>query len=121
MKEKLFILFVFFILSCSSDENRIEQEKGFSQTEYFVSSEMAKSVALSFLGTSQHGQDTSQSNKIAPIPDFENRDIDKVIVIRDEDNVIVLYVVTFLPKGYIVVSGTRKEMPVLGVCIGCHF
>ncbi|MGG5507244.1 MULTISPECIES: C10 family peptidase [unclassified Myroides] len=112
---------MFFILSCSSDENRREEEKGFSETEYFVSSEMAKSVALSFLGTPQHGHDTSQSNKAESIPDFENRDIDKVLVIRDEDNVIVLYVVTFLPKGYIVVSGTRKEIPILGYALDVIF
>ena len=119
--KKLLILFVFFILSCSSDENKIQQEKSLIQTDLFVSSDAAKSVALSFLENSQKEYKQNQSANFVPIPGFEDHEIDQVIVVRDENNVIVLYVVTFLPKGYVVVSATKKEMPVLGYALDAKF
>lgn len=121
MKKNLLVLFVFFILSCSSDENKIQEEGSLRETDLFVSSDMAKSVALSFLENAQKEYKQNQSADFVPVSGFEDHEIDQVIVVRDEKNVVILYVVTFLPKGYIVVSATKKEMPVLGYAIDVNF
>ncbi len=39
---------------------------------------------------------------------------EEVIIIPDENNEPAIYVVTFNPKGYIIISATSKETPILG-------
>lgn len=122
MKKKLLLLFTFgFLLSCSQEDNNLYESSSIEKETFLVSSDIAKSVALSFLGKSNEKKTMGKSTKDVPVPGFENRSIEKIIVIPDENDNPALYLVTFLPKGYIIVSATIKETPILGYSLEAKF
>ncbi|GIJ93547.1 C10 family peptidase [Capnocytophaga stomatis] len=55
------------------------------------------------------------------IEEFVGKDIDEIIVIPDQNNIPSLYVVTFKPVGYVIISATTKESPVLGFSVNSVF
>jgi hypothetical protein len=48
-----------------------------------------------------------------PFPGFEEREIHEIITFNDDDGEIALYVIKFLPNGYVIVPSTTKETPIL--------
>ncbi len=76
----------------------------FTKRERFTGKPVKENMA--FKGSSR---DPSVS-----LPGFEKKDINEIITIPDEDNSPSLYVVTFVPDGYVIVSATKKESPILG-------
>lgn len=54
------------------------------------------------------------ANKKAPLTGFIEKATDKIITIPDRNNSPAMYVITYKPSGYTIVSATRKESPVLG-------
>lgn len=115
MKKLLVLLSLFTFVSCTIHEETNEQEKTAEvQKDYFVSSEKAKAVALSFLGETKIGHNNYKAFSNVPVPGFENKKIDKVIMVPDEKETPAVYIVTFINGGYIVVSATTKVSPILG-------
>lgn len=85
MKKLLLLLPIFTFISCNIHDIKVKSLESKSQKKYFVSSETAKSVALSFLSNSR-----SESNKYASfnntlVPGFENKKIDKVLMVPDKN------------------------------------
>lgn len=109
-------------MSCSMHDDVNEKSlKPENKENYFVSIESAKNVALSFLGTPRLEDSRYKSLSNAPVPGFENKKIDKVIIVPDEKETPAVYIVTFVNGGYIVVSATTKESPVLGYSLDSVF
>lgn len=119
-----------FIFSCS-DEDLINDLSENQVSETNVSLDLAKRVALNFTKDdafiekptkeflSYRKGNTAKST--IPLPGFEEKDIDNIIIIPDEQGSPAMYVVTFSPNGYIIISATKKESPILGFSSNSSF
>jgi streptopain len=112
-----------FIISCNEDDltndlldNQVNETK--------VSLDLAKQVALNFSKDEAFIKKTNQEDlkitlrstknaKSLPFPGFEEREVDEVLELKGSSGQTSLYVVKFLPNGYIIVPSTKKEVPIL--------
>ncbi|WP_456376548.1 C10 family peptidase [Lutibacter sp.] len=112
-----------FIFSCSNNDLTKDLSKNqVSKTK--VSLDLAKKVALNFtkdeafIGkTNKEGlkvaQRSTKNTKSLPFPGFEERKVDNVLELKGNSGQTSLYVIKFLPNGYIIVPSTKKEVPIL--------
>ncbi len=108
------IILGFFFYSC---EKREVSEILPTNTENFeVSAKLAERVAFNFSnGVSFCKKLSGNKFKSASLKDsFEKKRVKEVVVIPDNDGNPSMYVVNFIPKGYVIVSATKKESPILG-------
>jgi streptopain len=112
-----------FIFSCNEDDLTNDlSESQISETK--VSLDLAKRAALNFTKDEAFiGKPDKEDLKIAlrstknskslPFPGFEERKIEEVIELNGSSGHTSLYVVKFLPNGYIILPSTKKEVPIL--------
>ncbi len=112
-----------FIFSCNKDDLTNDlSENQVSETK--VSLDLAKKVALNFTKDEAFiGKPDKKEFKVAlrstkktksfPFPGFEERAVDNVIELNGNSGQTSLYVIKFLPNGYIIVPSTKKEVPIL--------
>ena len=117
------MLFGLFIFSCNEDDLTNDlSESQISETK--VSLDLAKRAALNFTKDEAFiGKTDKEDLKIAlrstknskslPFPGFEEREIEEVIELNGSSGHTSLYVVKFLPNGYIILPSTKKEVPIL--------
>ena len=117
------ILIGLLIFSCSEydlTDSSFKKEEGKTR----VSLDLAKRVALNFtkdeafIGKFEKGNlkvalRSTKNSKSVPFPGFEEREIDEVLEIDGSSGQTALYILKFLPNGYIIVSSTRKDVPIL--------
>lgn len=107
------ILIGLILLSCQKEDIKPQRELKLSQE---ISVATARKVALNFSKKAHfyNKPDKDGSNLKSSVPGFEEKEINEVILIPDENNSPSLYVVTFFPVGYVIISATLKESPILG-------
>lgn len=111
-------------LSCNKDELIEEVSPKKQNTD--VSIDSAQRVALSFSKTDDfigkpNKNEFPYARKSSPFLGFEEKDIDEVIIIPDEKESPAMYIINFSPNGYIIVSATMKESPILGFSVDSKF
>lgn len=112
----IYLIAVFTLLiSCQKED--ITTKTDFTQIKLSsddVSFELASEVALNFsFGTKSNIKDERLKSASSDFS-FEGAEIDEIIVAPSENGSPSLYFVNFIPKGYVIISGTKKESPVLG-------
>lgn len=106
----LFVLFIF--VSCNKEKNL-----PISNTQEFVftnndSTNISVNKASEIASIFKYKVDFyTNKNQLKSASEYE---IDNVIIIPDENEEPAMYVVNFSPKGYIIISATSKETPILG-------
>lgn len=117
------ILFGLFIFSCNEDDLTNDlSESQISDTK--VSLDLAKRAALNltkdeaFIGKPDKEDlkialRSTKTSKSLQFPGFEKQEIEEVIELNGSSEHTSLYVIKFLPNGYIIVSSTKKEVPIL--------
>jgi len=110
------------MFSCSEDVLQSELSNT-RESNSKVSVDLAKQIALNFSNDDAFIRDSIKqnlnvklrSNKKSknPLPGFEDLEIDEVVTFNDDVGQVALYVFKFLPRGYIIVPSTTKEIPIL--------
>lgn len=106
-------------LSCVDDPFNDSNPKQFNPN---VSEELATIVALNFSkseefignSASELGDVLFKSKGDSTFSGFEEKDIDEIIILSNEDDTPYIYVIKFTPAGFIIVSATKKDSPILG-------
>ncbi len=110
---RLLIVLTFFLSACQKEN--FEKASTIRKKDPDVSTILAKKVAQNFTAEINYLKKSSKRNTSVPsISDLEKKEIDEVIIIPDENDSPAIYVVTFIPQGYVVVSATKRESPILG-------
>ncbi len=115
-KKTYYFLFVLFLLfSCSKEEVGIDSTNQDAKEFVFINNdstnisiEKATDVAAMF---KYEAEFFNEKNTLKSASDYELKEI---IIIPDEHEEPAIYVVNLLPKGYIIISATAKETPILG-------
>lgn len=110
----LFVITI-FIFSCSENELTFDQHS-LIQSESDVSIDLATTVAKNF----------SQDQAFLNYPDKNNlksslrssksaseKDVKEILTFKDDNSFPLLYVIQFDPVGFVIVSGSMKETPIL--------
>lgn len=115
-KQKIYFVTIFVLLfSCQKEEVTIETNPNQnSSTSDEVSMSLASEVALNFSNGAKFNNQTLSLKSTSTNSNFEDREIDEVIVAPSEDGTPSLYIINFIPQGYVIISGTQKESPILG-------
>lgn len=102
------LLMLFFLLSCSKEES-VEKNKYIE--DYEVSINHAISVANKFCLTKTF------SKEIKPSINFHKSGIKRIVKqvfeLKDNNGDIAIYAITFDPIGFVLISATKKEFPIL--------
>jgi len=111
----LLALFGAFIFSCTEKELTIE-ELSVAQKEFDVSEELAIDVAKNF----SHDQaflnypDKNELKSYFRSSKFNSeKDVKETLTFNDANGLPALYVIQFQPEGFVIVSGSKKETPIL--------
>lgn len=115
MRNLIYLCFVFILFSCQKQNENLQsaadQDAGIRFTNNDtanVTVEYAGKVASKFSSTKSF---RDQNSRLKEAISYTVRD---VITIPDKKNEPALYVLNLNPKGFIVLSATKKESPVLG-------
>lgn len=116
----LFLLGI-FLYSCQDEESvSIEDEISsveVSSTE--VSIDLAKEIALNFSNKTDFSSDSYSDGDSLQLKssilsgDFADKEIDKVVTVGDESDSVAIYIFTFKESGFVIVSASKKEYPIL--------
>ncbi len=106
-------------LSCVDDTFSDSNPKQFNPN---VSEELATIVALNFskseefmgITSSDLGDVLFKTKGDSSFSGFEEKDIDEIIVLSDEAEAPFIYIIKFNPVGFIIVSASKKDSPILG-------
>ncbi len=115
-RKPFLVLVVLGFLLCSCEKREFSETVSVNNIDMEVSAELAGQVALNFSGGKSFVKKLSES-KLKSAPNqvgFERKRVKEVIPITDNAGSPLMYVVNLIPNGYIVVSGTKKETPILG-------
>jgi hypothetical protein len=114
-KQLIYLLFIIVLFSCQKEEIALELcHNSLNPSSDDVSLDLASEVALNF---SNKAKFQNQNNKLkgsSSETNFIDREIGDVLVAPSEDGSPALYIINFNPKGYVIISGTQKESPILG-------
>lgn len=114
-KTYYFIFFFLFLFSCGKEEIGIDSLN--QNTEEFIfnyndstniSIDKATKVAATF---KYQAEFFNEKSNLKSATEYE---LKETIIIPDENDEPAIYVVNFLPHGYIIISATAKETPILG-------
>ncbi|VAW30089.1 hypothetical protein MNBD_BACTEROID07-270, partial [hydrothermal vent metagenome] len=114
LKKQFFVLFLIAVFFSSCQKKQFENPQKV-QPNTDVSINLAKSVALNF----SNNLDFFQKNNVSPSnskfksSEKKNRKIKRVKIIYDENNLPAIYIMNLDPTGFVIVSGTKKESPIL--------
>ncbi len=118
----IFLLIGIFLISCSQNELTGETIN-YQDDKTNVSLTLAKKVALNFSKDDAFIRDSIKQNLNIKLrsnkhtknsfPDLKEKEIDEVITFKNQLGTTALFVVKFLPNGYIIVPSTTKEAPIL--------
>lgn len=129
---QLLAVMLISLFICSCNENDLTNDLSKNQvSETNVSLDLAKRVALNFTKDDAFIEKPTKNflsyrkdytaKSTVPLPGFEEKNIDNIIIIPDEQGSPAMYVITFSPNGYIVISATKKESPILGFSNNSNF
>lgn len=105
---KLLMVFsLFIILSCQREDLTPP-----NLDNYDVSAEQVKSIAQNFSQTSVFENSPNKLLKTGSNDSKKNREIEKIYSISKNNNV-AFYIITYQPTGFVIVSATKKEEPIL--------
>lgn len=111
----LLALFSAFIFSCTEKEITIE-ELSVAQKEFDVSEELAIKVAKNFSHDQAflHYPDKNEFKSSFRSSKFKSeKDVKETLAFNDANGLPALYVIQFQPEGFVIVSGSKKETPIL--------
>jgi hypothetical protein len=98
-------------------KNEPEAIKNDSRSEY-VSVDLASKIALNFTNNSEFFREPLEDNydlkSSPPFSDFENKEIADIFVVNDDNDIPAIYIFNFEPSGFIILSATKREYPILG-------
>lgn len=114
--QRIYIVAVFVLLfSCQKEEILVDPSpKQINSTSEEVSLELASAVALNFSNGDKFNRKSERLKSASLNSNFQDREIDEVIIAPSEDGSPSLYIINFIPQGYVIISGTQKESPILG-------
>jgi len=104
-----------FLFSCQEEETLITSQS-LSNSENFVSLDMATVVSGNFSYDQALMQEPNkkEARSLFRSNQFKSeKKIKETLTIYDSDSVAAFYVIQFEPKGFVIVSGSRKETPIL--------
>lgn len=112
------------IYSCSSDDTDVNQnfsspnlkDDEVSSFSDEVPVELVKTVSLNFIQEKPRTEGLSLKSQLQ-----KKKEIDDVITIPDEEGKPVMYAVNFKQGGYVIISATKKESPILGFSDTANF
>jgi hypothetical protein len=115
------ILLGIFLYSCQ-DEESVSVEDDISSVEISstgISIDYAKEVALNFSNKTDFSSDSYsdgdslQLKSFIKSGNFTDKKIDKTVTVKDESDSAAIYIFTFEESGFVVVSASKKEYPIL--------
>ena len=115
------ILLGIFLYSCQ-DEESLSIEDEISSTEVSsteVSIDLAKEIALNFFNKTDFSKDSYSDGDSLQLQSsiksggFTDKKIDKTVTVRDESDSASIYIFTFEDSGFVVLSASKKEYPIL--------
>lgn len=113
---------VIFIFSCQKEDILLVKDYHLKATE--VTTDLANKVAVNFSKTKSFRTNPKDSNdllKSTSANDFAEKEIDNVFSISDKDGGIAFYIITFKPSGFVFISATLKEEPILAFSSTSYF
>lgn len=123
MREKLNLFFTFIILlvlasSCSKDSVETDEVTSSisSQNDYDVSEDLATTVAKKFSKSQVFSLEASALDYKTYLKSSQSdsgKEIKSIVTFRDDNSKPLIYVFQFDSVGFVIVSGTKKEDPIL--------
>lgn len=116
----LVVVLIAFTFSCQKEKisTLSTYQASIQKQQLAVSSSVAENVALNFtkMGTffsSARGNGSLKTVKVSSTTGYKQENLGKTITFSSANNKPAFYVITFKPKGFVIVSATKKESPVL--------
>ncbi len=122
--KRILALLLIGIVFISCGKDNLEDTYLNDQLSTEVSVDLAKQVAFNFTKDEAFiGKPNKVNSKIPlrssiktksiSIPGFEKKKLKEVLKIYDNNDKVSLFVIKFLPNGYVIVPSTKKEIPIL--------
>ncbi len=112
MRGKLNLFLIFIILlclasSCSKDGVEADEDTSYvsSQNDYDVSVDLAKSVAMKF---------SKAQTSLKSLQSDSEKNIKSIITFENDNNEPLIYVCQYDSVGFVIISGSKKDTPILG-------
>jgi len=112
LKKQFFVLFLIAVFFSSCQKKRFETPQK-AQLNTDVSINLAKSVALNFSNYLDFLQKNDGSPPTLKSSEKKNKKIKSIKIIYDKKNLPAIYIMNLDPTGFVIVSGTKKESPIL--------
>ncbi len=115
------IFIVFFTFSCQKENIELVKD---NQLTTDVSKDLANKIALNFSKTKSFWANPKDQNdllKSTSTDDFTEKEVDDVFSILGSDDNAAFYIFTFKPSGFVIISATKKEEPILAYSTTSHF
>ncbi len=112
LKKQFFVLFLIAVFFSSCQEKQFENPQKV-QPNTDVSINLAKSVALNFSNKFDFFKKNDVSLSKLKSSQKKSKKIKRVKIIYDENNLPAIYIMNLDPTGFVIVSGTKKESPIL--------
>lgn len=119
------MLFVVFLISSCSHETTALDYSTFGENKDFVSIDLAQKVAIDFSkeevfikpskedDSNIHSRSSNTDKLKSSISQINEKEIDELFTINDESVTPALYIINYKPKGFVIISATKKETPIL--------
>jgi hypothetical protein len=118
----ILILLGLFLFSCQNEN--FEETQLLPQSETDVSKELAKTVAKNFAYDQEVSKQLKNGLKKSAFrtTDFKSEQkVKEVITIKTSNQLPAFYIINLEPKGYVIVSGNKKETPILAFSDSGYF
>lgn len=113
---QVFGLFVLALLVFSCQKEKVILTKDESKYQQNVSVDLASQIALNFTKNEALADSYIVKGSVlksGSLPSLKRKEIEKVSTIMDESNTPAIYIINYKPNGFVILSATKKESPVL--------